>query len=50
MPTQAELEAEIERLRGIIMRMHQEAERWRRFNFDQAGHPPELWQDQPPPI
>ncbi len=42
--------AEVERLREIIMRMHKESEHWRRFNFDQAGHPSHLWQGKPPPI
>jgi hypothetical protein len=50
MPTKAELQAEIERLRKIILDMHKEAERWRRINFDRAGYPSSDWQDRPPPI
>ena len=49
MPTKAELQAEIERLRKIILETHKESERWRRFQFDQTGYPPSDWQDRPPP-
>lgn len=50
MRTKAELEAEIERLRKIILEMHKESEQWRRFHYDRVGYPPELWRDKPPPI
>lgn len=46
----SELLQEIERLRKIIIEMHKESERWRRYNFDRAGHPSSMWQDKPPPI
>jgi len=50
MPTKAELQAEIERLRKIILEMHKEAEHWRRVNFDRAGYPSSDWRDRPPPL
>ena len=49
MPTKAELQTEIERLRKIILEVHKESERWRRFHFDQAGYPSSDWQDRSPP-
>ncbi len=50
MPTKAELQTEVERLRKMILEMHRESERWRRLHFDKAGHPSSDWQDRPPPV
>lgn len=48
--TLAELQAENERLRKIILKMHQDLEHWRRTRFYEAGYSRDEWVDSPPPI